>query len=338
MATRKSRKDDAAPTEERNVENLVQEFIKLKQDAKKKGLKNAEVREIFLGRRKPSKRAATWVVRVVVGILFPCLLAVGLQLHQNDFDLENLMESLTSSPCAVEFPTLLDEMTRPIADCSMCKGIRSAPVLENISKEDFLQKYAYSGVPLLVKGATKSWTAMEAFSYEFLKDLYEGTEGALDAVNDDCQFFPYNTDFGSLEEAFNMSDARSELREGEESWYFGWSNCDQTVASALRKHYQKPYFLPDDSESSITDWLFMGWSGVGASIHIDHVDRPSWQAMILGSKTWTLIPPPECEDVCYTFNITLNQGDIIIVDTNQWFHSTYIHPGQLSLTIGSEYD
>eukprot|EP00058_Branchiostoma_floridae_P004667 XP_002590155.1 hypothetical protein BRAFLDRAFT_90890 [Branchiostoma floridae] len=267
MATRKSRKVDAKTTEEKNVENLVQEFIKLKQDAKKKGLNNAEVREIFLGRRKESKRAAIWVIRAVVGVLFPCLLAVGLQLHQEGFDLESMMESITYPQCAVDFPFLLGEMTRPIADCSMCKGIQSAPVLEDISKEEFLQKYAYSGIPLLVKGATKSWTAMETFNYEYLKDLYESTEGALEAVENDCQFFPYNTDFGSLEEAFNMSAARSELREGEESWYFGWSNCDQTVGSALRKHYQKPYFLPEDSESSITDWLFMGWSGVGASIH-----------------------------------------------------------------------
>lgn len=29
---------------------------------------------------------------------------------------------------------------------------------------------------------------------------------------------------------------------------------------------------------------------------------------------------------------------VVLVDTNMWYHSTYIHPGEVSITIGSEYD
>ena len=28
----------------------------------------------------------------------------------------------------------------------------------------------------------------------------------------------------------------------------------------------------------------------------------------------------------------------VVLDTNQWYHATYIHPGEISITIGSEYD
>lgn len=28
----------------------------------------------------------------------------------------------------------------------------------------------------------------------------------------------------------------------------------------------------------------------------------------------------------------------VVIDTNQWYHATYIHPGEISITIGSEYD
>lgn len=28
----------------------------------------------------------------------------------------------------------------------------------------------------------------------------------------------------------------------------------------------------------------------------------------------------------------------VFVDTNQWYHTTFIHEGALSITIGSEYD
>ena len=29
---------------------------------------------------------------------------------------------------------------------------------------------------------------------------------------------------------------------------------------------------------------------------------------------------------------------LVVVDTNQWFHSTQVLPGDLSITIGAEYD
>lgn len=28
----------------------------------------------------------------------------------------------------------------------------------------------------------------------------------------------------------------------------------------------------------------------------------------------------------------------VLIDTNQWYHDTHINPGQISITIGSEYD
>lgn len=135
-----------------------------------------------------------------------------------------------------------------------------------------------------------------------------------------------------------MSDARAHFAEGEPPWYIGWSNCHNEVKNELRKHYERPYFLPNDSESSALDWIFMGGSGPGALIHLDYVQRPSWQAQISGMKTWTLIPPPECEKECIPLNVTVHKGDIFVIDTNVWYHSTFIHPGEISITIGSEYD
>ena len=42
----------------------------------------------------------------------------------------------------------------------------------------------------------------------------------------------------------------------------------------LRRHYQRPYFLPADSESSNIDWIFMGGAGEGANIHVSQ--RQNW--------------------------------------------------------------
>ncbi len=46
------------------------------------------------------------------------------------------------------------------------------------------------------------------------------------------------------------------------------SNCDPKAANILRQHYERPYFLPAVSESSRTDWIFMGSPGYGAHLHV----------------------------------------------------------------------
>ena len=46
------------------------------------------------------------------------------------------------------------------------------------------------------------------------------------------------------------------------------SNCHTKVMQDFRKHYEKPDFLPLDSETSQQDWFFMGGSGPGAPVHV----------------------------------------------------------------------
>ncbi|GBM85418.1 hypothetical protein AVEN_130133-1 [Araneus ventricosus] len=71
---------------------------------------------------------------------------------------------------------------------------------------------------------------------------------------------------------------------------------------------------------------------------IDHVNNPSWQAQIKGSKLWTLEPVPECYNECRTLETSVNPGEVIVLDTNRWYHKTLIIGDGLSITIGSEYD
>lgn len=89
---------------------------------------------------------------------------------------------------------------------------------------------------------------------------------------------------------------------------------------------------------SNTDWIFIGTPGYGANIHIDNVQYPSWQAQIKGIKKWTFKPPAECMFQCQTLTTEVHSGDILIFDSNQWFHATEIVGNEISLTIGSEYD
>ncbi|KAJ7362086.1 hypothetical protein OS493_013177 [Desmophyllum pertusum] len=132
--------------------------------------------------------------------------------------------------------------------------------------------------------------------FSFFKRLYaRNKEAAQEDPDMGCVFFPYKSGFDSLAEALKMPKSRAQWKG--KPWYIGWSNCDPVVRHELRKYYNKPYFIPFDAETGDQDWIFMGGPGPGAPIHLDMVNRPSWQAQLSGQKTWTLIPPPECEHV-----------------------------------------
>ncbi|XP_066917837.1 uncharacterized protein [Clytia hemisphaerica] len=243
----------------------------------------------------------------------------------------------STDKCLVGMSALSMDMTRPVSNCNICRGITEVPIVQNMTREYFLKHHAYTGAPVLVKGGASNWTALNMFSYKYFKLLYSKLDALKENDELGCQFFPYKTNFATLEDVFKMSKKRAAFKK--DQWYIGWSNCVPRVMKALRRHYSRPEFLPQDSESSYLDWMFMGGSGRGAMMHIDAVNRPSWQAMIKGKKTWTIEPPPECSLECSKrLQATMEPGDILVIDTNKWYHSTFIHPGSISITIGSEYD
>ena len=68
-----------------------------------------------------------------------------------------------------------------------------------------LCSYAYSGRPVIISDALVNWTAKDTFSYNFFRSLYKTSSSRHSRR---CQFFPYKTEFRSLEEALSMSNER----------------------------------------------------------------------------------------------------------------------------------
>lgn len=139
--------------------------------------------------------------------------------------------------------------------------------IKNISPSDFEENYTSKIKPVVVSDGTKDWSSIDTFTFDFFKKLYEPTFDD-DNVKQDCQFFPYKTNFKSLQEALSMNSSRSKLEAGTESWYIGWSNCNDDAGRMMRQHYRRPYFLPDTSENMALSWIFMGGPGFGAHMHV----------------------------------------------------------------------
>lgn len=255
--------------------------------------------------------------------------------------------------CWIASPKDFAKIFRAPDDCSFCKGVKSGIRISNVDPDEFEMKYAYDGQVVIVTDATNNWTATEVFNFWYFKQLYENEDPKKRTR--DCQFFPYKTSFKSIFEAFKMERDRVEYKSSTEPWYFGWSNCKEHIASKLRQHYDRPYFLPKSSELNAIDWIFMGGRGLGAHMHLDDVSLPSWQAQLKGRKEWMLAPPPECIFKCSSFSVTVNPGEIsesirsyqtiankfsfpVVLDTNKWFHKTNVLSDDVSITIGAEYD
>lgn len=224
-------------------------------------------------------------------------------------------------------PDDLQKLFRPPENCRFCRGVKEALRLQNVSPDEFEDSYAYSGGPVIVTDATSNWTALEVsstgrishfypfsishfqiFDYWYFRDIYQNSTQKWKIAN--CQFFPYKSGFKSLFDAFRMDDRRAAYMEGTEPWYFGWSNCNSEIVKIFREHYGRPYFLPPTSENHAGDWIFMGWPGFGAHMHVDNVRLPSWQAQLKGTKKWILAPPPECYYECESFEVVVQTGDI----------------------------
>ncbi|XP_076449369.1 uncharacterized protein LOC143285823 isoform X2 [Babylonia areolata] len=248
-------------------------------------------------------------------------------------------EDVQLERCVFRAPRGLADVLRPPVDCDFCRNVSDVIRLERVLPEEFEELYAYSGGPVIVEDAMENWTALETFSFEFFRGVYAEESVALKSVQSRCQFFPYKTEFRTLGEVFRMPADRAHMKDGSKPWYIGWSNCDASAGNVLRQHYRRPYFLPSSAESSKTDWIFMGGPGYGAHMHIDNVHLPSWQAQITGVKRWTMEPPSECFTQCVSgLHVDVRPGEIIVLDTNKWFHSTLVLGQDISITIGSEYD
>ena len=125
-------------------------------------------------------------------------------------------------PCLIEGRDSLVDYTRPPVDCSICIGIKEVDRVSGIKPELFEAKYAYNGHPVVITDATKSWSAIDTFSFDFFKSIYPKDSPALMNIEQNCQFFPYKTSFQTLGEVFNMSSDRAQMKDGSQPWYIGW--------------------------------------------------------------------------------------------------------------------
>ena len=128
----------------------------------------------------------------------------------------------TKDDCILEVPDYVLDFARPPTGCDFCKDVFDVDRVSALTREEFEQRYAYTGRPVVVLDAAKNWTALKTFSLDFFKQIYGEDSPVLKNNNRECMFFGYKTDFENLKEVFQMSASRSLNADGSEPWYIGW--------------------------------------------------------------------------------------------------------------------
>ncbi|XP_011695772.1 PREDICTED: uncharacterized protein LOC105454670 [Wasmannia auropunctata] len=318
---------------ENNEEFIEKAFLKLTENYIQHGAVINDLQSITMTANAESAKNRSFATRskkLLVILFVPFFYGIF-----NRYFYTNIMKSFQGTRCLLPNNYLVWEFTRPITNCDYCRDVEAPLILPNLTKEEF-RFYSYSSRPMIIKNAAYNWPARREFTLEFFRNLYERIEGAYESVEEECQFLHFKSNFANLREVFAMSEDRALHREGEDPWYVGWKNCHPQILDAMKRFYNVPHFLPDDAEIPYSNYIFIGYEE-GAVMHLDYISRLMWQAQVIGSKTWTVAPTPECDSECKSFKFSVNVTDVVLLDTRIWYHSTHIENGNLSLTVTSEY-
>ena len=203
---------------------LEELFMQLKKEfVSKKKVNPKTVRAHFLAHVKQGEKSKVdkfTYKRVGVFVLVPVLsllvvaAAVVAAVYKNE-----LIELVQGEKCMVDNNLIISELTRPVFNCEVCRHMDRIERVANISRQEFLEKYAYTTIPVVITGATDGWKALDTFSYKYFKTLYNST---MKEVTEACQFFNWGYPFDTFEDVFSMTDAQARLEPGEASWYIGW--------------------------------------------------------------------------------------------------------------------
>lgn len=236
----RNRKEKSADSGEKHVNNndntdqhrekFYSKLCELRQQARKNGLGSDFVAQVFRtrgGLKFQTQEAISWPKAIVMTLTLTIVIGAGVMaiggvvIKYLGWD-EDIYAAFREAHCLLDNGGFTIEVARPLTNCECCRNLKEFPIERNISPEDFVKKYAYTAVPVLIKDATQNWTAMTNFSFEFFRNLYVNTKGALETVEEECQFFPYKTEFDTLGEVFNMTSQRANFTPGEKPWYIGW--------------------------------------------------------------------------------------------------------------------
>jgi len=198
---------------------------------------------------------------------------------------------------------------------------------ESMSTEKFLE-YEENNIPLLIKGATKDWPALQKWNKEYLikqsqNVSFRATSGAAplpanytienyskycDEVSEEAPLYLFDRTF-----AHNCPSLLDDYEEALKT------SCPYFDHEA--KHGHDLFSLLGKGKRPDHRWIIMGPSRSFSNFHIDPNCTHAWNAPIVGRKRWIFYPPGTNPPGVYP---SPNGDDVVMpISLGEWFLTHY---------------
>lgn len=155
--------------------------------------------------------------------------------------------------------------------------------IQNMSFEEFSQKYGRPNVPVIIQGVVETWPAFTKWK----------RDGFIKSYGD--KIFKVGALKATLKDYFNYADQTKEER----PMYLFDNDFGELFPELLHDYEVPSYFqtdffslIPTDDRPSYR-WVLIGPKRSGSTFHKDPNSTSAWNATVQGHKKWIFYPPNE---------------------------------------------
>lgn len=222
--------------------------------------------------------------------------------------------SLFYETCLISNP-LYKSYSLKKEDCLTCESLKNVERISEVSFHDLLDGYLSRDTPVIIVDAMNFWPVMntDQFYFENITQAYLQNEKLMDTVP--CVLIS-NIRTGSNDLLAFLKRIQSPSTD---KWFVHWQNCDINAVKALRKFYQRPYFLSTSVAPAHFNWVLMS-SDYKTNLY-KQVELDSGLIMLAqlrGSISFKLTPHSPCNVTCSDLTGTLEEGEMLVFTNEIW--------------------
>lgn len=200
-------------------------------------------------------------------------------------------------------------------DCISCESLERIDRISDVTYQRLLDDYLGRDAPVIVVDAMTYWPVMNTddFHFENITEIYMQDEKLIDTVP--CvltsNLRPGSSDLSAFLKRIQSPRA--------DKWFVHWQNCDLNAVKALRRFYQRPYFLSSSVAPAHFNWVLMS-SDYSTKMY-KKVELDSGLIMVAqlrGSTSFRLTPHSPCNSSCPELLGDLQEGEMLVLSNYMW--------------------
>lgn len=200
-------------------------------------------------------------------------------------------------------------------DCVSCESLEKIERIGEVTFYHLVDDYLSRDTPVIVVDAMTYWPVMNTdhFYFENITQAYLKNEKLMDTVP--CVLIS-NIRPGSSDLLAFLKRIQSPRAD---KWFVHWQNCDINAVKALRKFYQRPYFLSSSVAPAHFNWVLMS-SDYNAKLYkkVELDTGLIMLAQLRGSTSFKLTAHSPCNSTCSELSGDLQEGEMLVFTNFMW--------------------